>query len=722
MTVSYDGEKGEERKKCLEDEDEEADVPVPRHPTPPDGGWGWWVVLSSFLCNMIVDGVCISFGVVTVEYQKVFNSSHAMVGWVGSSLAGCYLLVGPFVSALCARYGCRKVTMMGSVITMLGFALSTQSKSIEVLIITYGIIGGIGFGMIYLPSIVCVGHWFDKKRAFTTGIVVSGTGMGQFVFPPIASYLLTEYGWEGKNLIMAGIVLHCAVCGMTFLPLDRSFFKRNKRFKNRVEIERGAIMKALIEDKKRQRTISNGSLDNCVITRDNRLIRLDPRLLECKRNNSFIARFKRQLGFSSQSLACSKNSLQGLPSIVIDAVQQDFIKASGSPIYRPKGGKLHESHSHSQLLQKSSPVVSSDSSLLSNGVTKTSIPDVVVKDDTTWLKSLDEGITFTVTGISGMPSVTRSTSDLETSSIPSPLVQGSVISIQVIENNNTPDALRKSVRYRSGVTISTGYSSQVSEDSFASDSQLSAPQINASIDEVEFEMGRHHSIAWKCWQVLLEMFDIKLLLNPMFALLVISSFVTLLAFYIPFFHLPNKGVIVGMSEPAAAFLLSIVGITNTLGRVICGWLADRPWVNTLHFNNGALILAGVVMLMCPLCEGEAGLAIVAAILGVCMAVFVSLRSVLLVDLLGLEMLTKSFGLLILFQGIAAFIGAPIAGELIDTTGDINDCFYLAGGLTILSGLIMLPISCLKKADSGKSIPAMPRDTPINEILRLENIG
>lgn len=97
MPLSYDGEK-EEGKKCLEDEEEYAEIPIPRNPTPPDGGWGWWVVLSSFLCNMIVDGVCISFGVVAAEYQKVFDSSHAMVGWVGSSLAGCYLLVGEYYS------------------------------------------------------------------------------------------------------------------------------------------------------------------------------------------------------------------------------------------------------------------------------------------------------------------------------------------------------------------------------------------------------------------------------------------------------------------------------------------------------------------------------------------------------------------------------------------------------------------------------------------------
>lgn len=45
-----------------------------------------------------------------------------------------------------------------------------------------------------------------------------------------------------------------------------------------------------------------------------------------------------------------------------------------------------------------------------------------------------------------------------------------------------------------------------------------------------------------------------------------------------------------------------------------------------------------------------------------LAVFASLRSILVVDLLGLEKLTNAFGLLLLFQGVAAAIGAPLAGD------------------------------------------------------------
>lgn len=47
-----------------------------------------------------------------------------------------------------------------------------------------------------------------------------------------------------------------------------------------------------------------------------------------------------------------------------------------------------------------------------------------------------------------------------------------------------------------------------------------------------------------------------------------------------------------------------------------------------------------------------------------LACFASLRSILLVDFLGLEKLTNAFGLLLLCQGIAAVIGAPLAGIIL----------------------------------------------------------
>ncbi|KAA0194496.1 hypothetical protein HAZT_HAZT006751, partial [Hyalella azteca] len=70
---------------------------------------------------------------------------------------------------------------------------------------------GLGFGMIYLPAVVCVGYYFEKKRALATGIAVCGSGVGTMLFPPFVKFLLAQYGWRGTNILLAGLVLNAVV-------------------------------------------------------------------------------------------------------------------------------------------------------------------------------------------------------------------------------------------------------------------------------------------------------------------------------------------------------------------------------------------------------------------------------------------------------------------------------------------------------------------------------
>lgn len=133
------------------------------------------------------------------------------------------MITGPIVSALTNKFGCRTTCIIGSVIGMAAFAISTLSDSVYMLMVTYGIIGGIGFGLIYLPAIVSVGYYFEKKRALATGIAVCGSGFGTFVFAPVASALLEAYDWKGANLILAGIIFNCAVINLSLLMQRFSF-------------------------------------------------------------------------------------------------------------------------------------------------------------------------------------------------------------------------------------------------------------------------------------------------------------------------------------------------------------------------------------------------------------------------------------------------------------------------------------------------------------------
>lgn len=105
-------------------------------------------------------------------------------------------------------------------------------------------------------------------------------------------------------------------------------------------------------------------------------------------------------------------------------------------------------------------------------------------------------------------------------------------------------------------------------------------------------------------------------------------------------------------------------------------MADLPWVNSLLLNNLCLTLCAFSVAAIEACDTFAAYAIVSVAFGIGLgkkslnifdenlkiknlAGYMSLTSIILVDLLGLDNLTNAFGLLILFRGAAAIVGAPV---------------------------------------------------------------
>ena len=87
---------------------------------------------------------------------------------------------------------------------------------------------GFGFGLMYLPAIVMVGFYFEKRRAFATGVAVCGSGIGGFIFAPLCEKLLSVYSWKGATWIIAGICLNGVVMGSLFRPLESNKSARQR--------------------------------------------------------------------------------------------------------------------------------------------------------------------------------------------------------------------------------------------------------------------------------------------------------------------------------------------------------------------------------------------------------------------------------------------------------------------------------------------------------------
>lgn len=230
-----------------EDEDDEDYCNYHDLPPPPDGGYGWVVVFASFMCNMIVDGIAYTFGVFLSEMVDYYGETKGKTAWVGSLLSGMYLSAGPLVSALTNKFGCRAVCVAGSIISTVAFVLSIFSPTVNWLMLTYGFMGGIGFGLIYLPAVVCVGYYFETKRSLATGIAVCGSGVGTCVFAPLATVLLESYGWRGANLILAGFIFNCVIFGALMRPLEypketgETPLLQRMAEERRIQMERGSI-------------------------------------------------------------------------------------------------------------------------------------------------------------------------------------------------------------------------------------------------------------------------------------------------------------------------------------------------------------------------------------------------------------------------------------------------------------------------------------------------
>lgn len=61
---------------------------------PPDGGWGWIIVLSSFMIHVVADGVMYTFGIFYFELVRYFASGKGLTAWVPSIMTGVTFAIG----------------------------------------------------------------------------------------------------------------------------------------------------------------------------------------------------------------------------------------------------------------------------------------------------------------------------------------------------------------------------------------------------------------------------------------------------------------------------------------------------------------------------------------------------------------------------------------------------------------------------------------------------
>lgn len=681
-------------------------------PPPPDGGYGWVIVFASFMCNMIVDGIAYTFGVFLNDFVEYFGEGKGTVAWVGSLLSGMYLSAGPVVSALANKYGCRAVCIAGSVISCVAFALSTLSPNVTVMMLTYGVMGGIGFGFIYLPAVVAVGYYFETKRSLATGIAVCGSGVGTFVFAPLANMLLANFDWKNSTLILAGLILNCAIFGAMMRPLT---YPKEDKVK--------PLMQRMYEEKRMQ--MERGSIGGSYF-----MVQLPDGTMEKRLKAPLNADPGVHSSLALDQLAAQQGmtAVATLPTITEAKVQEQNGNSSNSssesgqieikkPLQRKRTANsesdANEYNSNNMPRNASQPAFTSNQS----GIPKNgSVPTF----DRVRKHSTGERFKPSLAAIKA-----SSRGDVGSNGDDDSVMYTSKASLKADRPQMVRPLSRKDIFYSGSVTNLKEFQSQKSLASYRN-SVISLTKFErehrGDVVREDLEKGAEQYDLCPCL-VLPESFknaigammDVSLLRDPVFMMIAISNIFGMAGLYVPFVYLVDAAVLDGIEESKATFLISIIGITNTFARILCGYVADFPKVDALFMNNICLVISTFAVSLTPFCHSYYAYVAMAIAFGIAVAGYISLTSIILVDLLGLDKLTNAFGLLILFRGAATIVGSPLAGALYDATQTYSIPFFVAGGLFGLSAIFSFAAPATKRFRKQEEAPVHVEVlTPIDE--------
>lgn len=166
-------------------------------------------------------GFPLTFGVFQDYFRRdgrLSNPSQSI--WIGVLSTGVPFLGAPFMTCICKTYphiNRRYYVLLGLAICVASLIGASFSASLSPLVMTQGLLYGVGIFVLDGPVLLILNTWFIKRRGFAYGILFSFTDLVGFAFAFLAEILLWRYGLRWTLLIFAGVILVVSGLALLFL-------------------------------------------------------------------------------------------------------------------------------------------------------------------------------------------------------------------------------------------------------------------------------------------------------------------------------------------------------------------------------------------------------------------------------------------------------------------------------------------------------------------------
>jgi OFA family oxalate/formate antiporter-like MFS transporter len=129
--------------------------------------------------------------------------------------------LSPLQGFLIEKFGPKLLLGAGALLTGLSWVLASSADSLTAVYLTYGLLGGIGTGVIYVGIVGLMVEWFPDRRGLAAGVVAAGYGMGAVIttFPVTHSIAAVGYQQTLQHFgIIFGAIAFIAALGMRSPP------------------------------------------------------------------------------------------------------------------------------------------------------------------------------------------------------------------------------------------------------------------------------------------------------------------------------------------------------------------------------------------------------------------------------------------------------------------------------------------------------------------------
>lgn len=166
----------------------------------------WHQLVIGVICMMAISSPQYVWTLFTGPLTQKLGVSLAQVQITFSLLIILQTFFSPAQGWLIDRFGLRKLIATGCALSGLSWVLASQANSLTSLYLSYGLLGGLGTGIVYVGIVGLMVRWFPDRRGLAAGAVAAGYGMGAMLTTFPISNSLKDVGME-TTLMTFGLIL-----------------------------------------------------------------------------------------------------------------------------------------------------------------------------------------------------------------------------------------------------------------------------------------------------------------------------------------------------------------------------------------------------------------------------------------------------------------------------------------------------------------------------------